>query len=163
MLRSTRRSRAGAGAAGVAAAELPLSLLAASEDCVWAGAVPTTLAAAAAAGAVVRAAARGQRDRHDGSDDAAGDPEGGDERAQGEAPARASRALESALDALIQARPERGRDGRRLGAHVAHERCELGLGGAITGEGGLERLELGGHGGIEGGLTTAHDRPLEVG
>ena len=33
----------------------------------------------------------------------------------------------------------------------------------VAGEGGLERLELGGHGGVEGGLTTAHGRPPAVG
>ena len=77
------------------------------------------------------------------------------------APAR--RLGEAARDALVQARPEAGRHRRRLGAHVAHERGELGLGGGIAGEGGLERFELGGHGGVEGGLMTAHGRPPEVG
>ena len=72
-------------------------------------------------------------------------------------------ALEAALDALIQTRAERLLHHRRLGAHVAYERGELGLGGGVARERGLQRLELGGDGGIEGGLTTAHGRPPGVG
>ena len=161
VLRSTRRWRAGAAAGGAARAELPLALLAASEDSVCAGAAPTALLAPPPAPSFVPPR-RAQRDGDDGREDAAGDPEGGDERAQREAPAWRG-ALEAALDALIQPRPEGGLHRRGLGADVAHERGQLGLGGGVAGERRLQRLELGGHSGIEGGLTTAHDRPLEVG
>ena len=77
-------------------------------------------------------------------------------------PPAGQRAVEAALDAPVQARAEVGRHGRRLGAHVAHERGQLGLGARMAREGGLKRFELGSHGGVQGGLMTAHGRPPEV-
>ena len=93
-------------------------------------------------------------------------------RRRGRAPAGAAAGSAACGSARWRSRARRarsrrarnvGRHRRRLGAHVAHERGELGLGGGIAGEGGLERFELGGHGGIEGGLMTAHGRPPAVG
>ena len=115
--------------------------------------------AAAGVNAVV---ARDEHDGQGGGQQAAGHAEGRHERATPRAgPAR--RLGEAVRHPVIQARPEVGRHRGRLGAHVAHERGEVGLGGGIAGKGGLERRQLGGYGGIEGGLMTAHDRPPEVG
>ena len=163
VLRSTRRWRgAGRPRGGAARAELPLALLAASEDSVCAGAAPTALRAPPLPAlsfvpppelsAIATMAARTQP----------ATPRAG---TSGRSAKRLRGAVRSKPRSTrsIQSRPERRLHRRRLGAHVAHERGELGLGGGVAGERGLQRLELGGHGGIEGGLTTAHDRPLEVG